>query len=92
MRLADYHVRRLTLHVRDDADTTRGAILVEDALRTASVNTGARVLVVRRLALGKIASNVSPASVALKVEQELLEIAGHAVSVRDASAGSARAV
>jgi hypothetical protein len=92
MRLADYHVRQLRLHVADEGDTTRGALLVEDALRTASVNTGARVLVVRRLALGKIDAGVSPASVALRVEQELLEIAGHAVSVRDTSAGSARAV
>ena len=72
----------------------RGAVLLADALRTASLSeTGReRVLLIRSLSLGVLRPDKSAASVALQLEQEIAECARHAVHGADPRAASAQAV
>src|SRR4051812_6368305 len=72
----------------------RGAVLLEDALATASFPAadGGRMLVVRRLAVGAIRPDQSPAGLALAVERALRELAAGAVYALDPSAPARPAV
>lgn len=81
-------VRHLRLAAPDEALARRGALLVEDALRTATLPGGndGRLIVVRSLALGKIDSRGSPASVALALEQSWHRLAASAVHAEDPAA------
>ncbi len=81
-------VRHLRLAAPDEALARRGALLVEDALRTATLPGGddGRLVVVRSLALGKIDSRGSPASVALALEQSWHRLAAAAVHAEDPAA------
>ncbi len=96
VRPGDRRVRRLAVGATEPALARRGALLVEDALRTASLPAdgvaGARVLVVRSLALGRISPDAPPTTVALEIEERLRELAARAVSARDPSAPAAAAV
>lgn len=81
-------VRHLRLAAPDEALARRGALLVEDALRTATLPGGddSRLIVVRSLALGKIDGRGSPASVALALEQRWRHLAASAVHAEDPAA------
>jgi len=74
-------VRHLRLTAPDEALARRGALLLEDALRTASLPGGddGRLIVVRSLALGTIDSRGSSASVALALAQRWRSLAASAV-------------
>lgn len=84
-----HHVR---LRAASDALVRRGALLLEDALRTMTPPAGGRLLVVRSLALGRIPAGASPATLALLVEERLRELAAGAVPADDPSARAASAV
>jgi hypothetical protein len=94
MQSVDRRVRTLRLRAPDQPRARRGAILVEDALRTATIAgaAGARVLVIRRLDLGAISSAGSPASVALALERQVQRVAAQAVHGESPGAGMAPAV
>ncbi len=87
-------VRRVKLAAGSRGLVQRGAVLLEDALRTASLPQapGGRVLVIRRLALGAIHADRSPAALSLVLEQRVREVAMHAVPVSSQAAVSAQAV
>lgn len=72
----------------------RGALLLEDALRTASLpdRNRERVLLIRSLSLGVIRADKSAALVALQLEQHVAELARHAVHGDDLRAADAPAV
>ncbi len=87
-------VRRL--HVRADAedDARHAATLLSDALSTASL-PGAdrgRLIVIQRLALGRISAHVSPASLALRIERVTRDVMSQAVAYDVPAAGDANAV
>lgn len=72
----------------------RGALLLEDALRTASL-PGAdreRLLLIRSLSLGVLRPDKSAALVARQLDQQVAELARHAVHGSDPRAASAQAV
>src|SRR5262245_45703944 len=87
-------VRRLRLRSIEEPLNRRGAILVEDALRTASFPDGgsSRLLLVRSLGLGRIRANDPPSAVALRIEARFRELDSSAVHAGSAAAASARAV
>src|SRR5262249_4832484 len=78
-------VKKLRLRSPDESLNRRGAILIEDALRTASFPHpgGARVPGSRKLSLGRISANQAPAYIALQIEslcRDLETFAVHALS------------
>src|SRR5262245_55752597 len=88
------HVHRLHVRASADEDASRAATLLADALRTASL-PGAddgRLVVIRRLDLGRIAASVPPATLALRIERVTSEVLSQAVVYHDRSAGAADAV
>lgn len=91
---AERRVRQVKLAAASTALVRRGAVLLEDALRTASLPDapGGRVLVIRRLSLGTIHADRSPATLSLVVEQRMRELARLAVHARSQSAATAQAV
>ncbi len=87
------HTRRVhTLRLRapDDALIRRGALLLEDALHTASLldGEGGRLLIVRRLAVGKIQRQQSPNSLALTIEERMRHLQTTAVHAESPGAAS----
>ena len=82
-------VRHLRLTCPDRGSAKRGVYLIEDALRTASLPEAqaGRVLVIRKLALGRIHTRDSPSRVALELERRVRALASTAVYFADASAG-----
>ncbi|GEL68283.1 hypothetical protein [Myxococcus virescens] len=91
---AERRVRQVKLAAASTALVRRGAVLLEDALRTASLPDapGGRVLVIRQLSLGTIHADRSPATLSLVVEQRVRELARLAVHARSQSAVTAQAV
>ncbi|QDF06031.1 hypothetical protein BHS04_22890 [Myxococcus xanthus] len=91
---AERRVRKVKLAAASPALVRRGAVLLEDALRTASLPDapGGRVLVIRQLSLGTIHADRSPATLSLAVEQRVRELALLAVHARSQSAATAQAV
>jgi hypothetical protein len=87
-------VGTVRLAARSDALVRRGALLLEDALRTASFPEAGpgRVLLIRSLPLGVIRGNLPPASLALTLERLVRELATSAVHAGDSSAGHRPAV
>jgi hypothetical protein len=83
-------VHKVRLRAASEALVRRGAIILEDALRTASIPhaDSGRLLIVRSLSVGTIRSDQSPASVALNVERRLRQLgvvavhAGHPAASR----------
>jgi hypothetical protein len=90
----DCRVRSVRLRAGNEALVHRGAILLEDALRTASIpgGDGAGVLVVRSLDLGVVRSSGSAAAVAINVEERLRTAVVSAVRADDPGAAWAPAV
>lgn len=82
------HVNTVRLTARSDALVRRGALLLEDALRTASLPEAGpgRVLLFRTLRLGTISSHLPPASLALLIERLVRALAGSVVHAGDPSA------
>lgn len=67
---AERTVRHLKVRAVDDARARRAGVLLEDALRTASLpGEGAAVVLVRRLVLPPIHANATPQAVALVLEE-----------------------
>ncbi|ACB35313.1 conserved hypothetical protein [Leptothrix cholodnii SP-6] len=67
-------VRHLRVSAPDEAAVRALLPRLEDALRCASLpDGGARVLLVRRLALGRVAAGISAGALAQRVEQRLAE-------------------
>jgi hypothetical protein len=72
----------------------RGAVLLEDALHTASIpgGDGGRLVLVRRLDVGRIHPRAAPSTLALAIERRLREVELAAVHGEDSSAPAAAAV
>src|SRR5437588_12281767 len=87
-------VRKLRLESTDEDANRRGAILIEDALRTASLpdGDGSRLLVVRKLPLGTIRAGDPPSAVALRIESRCRELGSFAVPAIVPEATTAPAV
>lgn len=77
MGASDRTVRHLRLRAPDAQAATHAAHRLEDALRCASLpDTGERVLLVRRLHLGRLPAGLSSQSLALLIEQRVAAIGG----------------
>lgn len=85
-----------TLHLRsvDQALIQRGVILIEDALRTASLPgvDGARLILVRRLSLGAVDSGWLSGTVAMLIEERFRRLASSAVHAEEPGGETAPAV
>lgn len=92
--LPDRRVCQIHLTAPSQELVRRGAILLEDALHTASLpqSQGSRVLVVRSLNLGVIHSQQSSATLALTVEARLRQLESSAISAEDSAADDYPAV
>jgi len=87
-------VRRMHVRAHADDDARHAATLLADALRTASLPApdDGRLVVVRRLALGRISVRVSPSSLALHIERVAHDVMSQAVTFDVPAAGAANAV
>jgi hypothetical protein len=87
-------IRTLRLRAPTDALVRRGAALVEDALRTASIPDadGGRVYVIRRLLLPPVRATASANALALALERRLASLRSGAVHASDPRAASADVV
>ena len=88
---------RLVRHLRLRADSERAihraALLLEDALRTASLpDEAGRIVLVRRFALGRIDTQAAPQTLALTLERAIARMTAACVYVEDESAARAPAV
>src|SRR5688572_20562860 len=75
-------VRRLHLYASNEDDVSRAATLLSDALHTATIPAAdeGRLVVIQRLALGRISTRVSAASLALHIERLTRDALSGAVS------------
>ncbi len=87
-------VRRVRLAAPRPELVRRGAVLLEDALHTASIpgGSGGRLVLVRRLDVGRIHPHAPPSTLALAIEARLREVELTAVHADDPAASSASAV
>jgi hypothetical protein len=86
-------VERLRLRAPSEALVRRAVARLEDALRTASLpDHGARMVVVRRLPLGRIAEAASAQRLALAVEARIASLGAGLVHADEPSAAHADAV
>lgn len=94
MTVAHRRVRTVVLDVPSASHVHRGATMLADALRTATLPgaTPGRILIVRSLDVGDIRADASPASLALSIERRVGRLEAAAVSWDDAGAGRAPAV
>ncbi|HET7867054.1 MAG TPA: hypothetical protein VFL86_21855 [Burkholderiaceae bacterium] len=73
----DRRVRHLRLRANSQTDVGRVLPVLEDALRCASLpDTGSRLLLVRRLALGRIARDANAQALAQVIEQRVAAVGG----------------
>lgn len=88
------HVDTVRLEAKSHALVRRGALLFEDALRTASFPEAgpSRVLLIRRLPIGVIRAHLPPSSLALTLERVVRELAASAIHADDASAPQGESV
>ena len=93
MQTASRTVRRLRLRASSEGAVRRAVVLFEDALRTASLPDGAgRIVIVRRLALGRVDSRLAPQHLALRLEHAFERAAPGCVYAGSADAPTASAV
>jgi len=86
-------VCRLRLRGTDEAALRRAGTLLEDALRTASLrDEGGRILLVRRMALGRLGARARPDQVAGTVERALQAAAAECRHGTEPTAGRATMV
>jgi hypothetical protein len=87
-------VRRMHVRAHADDDARHAATLLADALRTASLPAPdeGRLVVIQRLALGRIPVRVSPSSLALHIERVAHDVMSRAVTFDVPAAGAANAV
>jgi len=87
-------VRRLRIRAAAEDDARRTAVLLGDALHTASLPFAdqGRLIVIRRLPLGRISPRASAASLALHIERIAGEVISQAVPYDSPAAGKAAAV
>ena len=87
-------VRRLRLRSANESLNRRGAILIEDALRTASLPDAdaSRMLIIRSLSLGAIRASDPPSSIAMRIEARCRQLGIRALHAGSATAVSADAV
>jgi hypothetical protein len=87
-------VRRVRLAAPRPELVRRGAVLLEDALHTASIpgGSGGRLVLVRRLDVGRISPHAPPSTLALAIEARLREVELTAVHADDEAAPTASAV
>jgi len=92
--MSSRRIRRLHVRAEAEDDARHAATLLTDAFRTASLPLAdhGRLIVIRRLALGRISVHVSPASLALHIERVAHEVVSQAVTYDLASARDANAV
>ena len=91
--VASRRVQRLHLRAPDDTLARRGARLIEDAVRTASLpDAGARLIVFRRFALGRFRSGIAPQTLALALERRVAALRDVAVHATAATAAQASVV
>lgn len=89
---ADRRVRRLHLRGPDGDTLARARIALADALRTASIDTPGRLVVVRRLDLGTFGAHLSPTALALLIERRMWTLATEARAFDDPQAEAAGVV
>lgn len=90
MTTPNRRVRHLRLRAGNQADVGRVLPVLEDALRCASLpDTGSRLLLVRRLALGRIARDASAQALASVIEKRVAEVGGQWVEGGTAAAAGA---
>ena len=83
-------VRRLHLHASDAASARRGANRLEDALRIASLSgEGGKLRLLRRVALGRVAADAAPATLALAWERAVAAAEGREIHGSEAAAAAA---
>ena len=86
-------VRRLRLRAPHESAIRRAVVLLEDAMRMASLPDDAgRIVIVRKLELGRIDSRVSPQIVAMRLESAFERVAPECVYAGSAGAHAASAV
>lgn len=88
------HVHLVRLNAPSEALVKRGAILLEDALHTASLPgiEDGRLLIIRFLNVGNIDTRQSAASLALIVEKRLWQLSSTAIHAENPGANDALAV
>lgn len=86
-------VRHLRLRGSDEAVVRHIALRLEDALRTASLpEAGGRMVLVRRLALGRIPRDAAPQTLALGLERHLAALVARCLPASDHDADTAPVV
>lgn len=92
MPLLDRQVRRLRLRATHDDHVRHGQVLIEDALRTATLGDEARLIIVRRLDLGVVSSQANSTQWSRRIEESFRKTSPVPISVHDRSAPHAAAV
>lgn len=94
MNLPARRVRQLHLRAPTDPAARRLEVALADALRTASLpgDQESRIVVIRRLDLGRLAPGLAPASLALRLEHAARELAPRALPADSPAADHADAV
>ncbi len=87
-------VRHLRLRAQSESDARQASTLVRDALQMATLPEAesGRILLVRKLPLGRISAGASAATIALRVEQAMREVRGQAAPFDRPGAQEANAV
>lgn len=93
MSATERTVRHLHLAAPSENAARRFLPTLEDALRCASLgDEGAQLIVVKRLALGRLPANISSQALSLLIEQRAAEVARHWVEAESADADAAPSV
>lgn len=92
MNSCDRRIRRVCFACQREEHARRGRMLLEDALRTASLGDEGRVVVIRSLALGRLSPHSSPMEWSLRLEQQVRRVKAAAVFAETPGAAAAEAV
>jgi hypothetical protein len=93
MAASDRTVKQLQLAAPSEDAVRRVLPTLEDALRCASLgDEGAQLIVVKRLALGRVPANISPQALSLLIEQRAAAVARQSVEAESADADGAPCV
>lgn len=94
MAAVERRIGRLSLRASSAAQARRTAMHLEDALRTASLpgEAGGRLLLVRRLALGRLPADAGPTTLSLTLERAFAAVRPRCVHAATPGAAAAPAV